>query len=202
MRIFFIVSLVSLYACGRIYFEKHNATITDGSTSNGPSCADHIQNQNEEGIDCGGVCLPCTDITSCADLKQKQPATTNGVYEVDIDGASGPLSPFQVYCEMVADGGGWTLAAKMNGANDTFRYSSTLWTDLSVLNPTQTALDSNEAKFESFNSMPFTSIRVGMQVGANTNWLVIPLSQSSLRDFFASDTPWQLLWEQHNGAHC
>ena len=32
-----------------------------------PSCFDSIQNQNEEGIDCGGACNPCQKTTNCDD---------------------------------------------------------------------------------------------------------------------------------------
>lgn len=40
----------------------------------------------------------------------------SGRYFVDPDGA-GPLLPFEVYCEMVANGGGWTLVAKAASTN-------------------------------------------------------------------------------------
>jgi len=36
------------------------------------SCSDGIRNQDEKAIDCGGVCVPCPDEESCSDGLQKQ----------------------------------------------------------------------------------------------------------------------------------
>jgi len=33
-----------------------------------PSCSDGKQNQNEKGVDCGGVCSPCRDLSQAQDL--------------------------------------------------------------------------------------------------------------------------------------
>lgn len=54
-----------------------------------PTCYDHVQNQDEEGIDCGG---PCPDCPSCYDGKQNQ-------LEEDID-CGGPCKP----CASCSDG--------------------------------------------------------------------------------------------------
>jgi len=47
--------------------------------------------------------------TSCLDLYNKG-VRTNGIYYLDVDG-TGAQVKFRGYCDMISDGGGWTLAA-------------------------------------------------------------------------------------------
>src|SRR5512140_2177274 len=50
------------------------------------------------------------------------PPVTSGLYTVDPDGA-GPKAPFQVWCDMTTDGGGWTLVGReISGGMGTFRF--------------------------------------------------------------------------------
>ena len=51
--------------------------------------------------------------TSCQQLKQVNPNLPDGVYALDIDGA-GPMMPFQAFCDMTTDGGGWIVCYQHN----------------------------------------------------------------------------------------
>lgn len=53
-----IFSLITLFLILTAYF----------IFSEGPSCADGKLNQNEKGVDCGGVCAPCQDFSSVQDI--------------------------------------------------------------------------------------------------------------------------------------
>ncbi len=46
---------------------------------------------------------------SAWEIRQADPTAADGIYWIDPDGA-GVIAPFQVYCDMATDGGGWMLA--------------------------------------------------------------------------------------------
>ena len=99
-----------------------------------PTCTDGLRNGNETGVDCGGnQCEPCgpgkgckvagdcqiaigvgcvsgTCVVgkTCAEIKARNPAATDGTYSVDPTGAGTAGSPFLVHCDMTTAGGGWT----------------------------------------------------------------------------------------------
>jgi len=74
----------------------------DGTKDNGNPCAE------------GTLCSKgtCAALSSCKEIKAKGTGNTDGVYKIDPDG-SGAVAPFKVYCDQTAQGGGWTLIAKM-----------------------------------------------------------------------------------------
>ena len=83
--------------------------------------------------DCDGIvdAIPECMAGSCKGIKAKWPATVSGVYSVDPDGAGGE-APFEVYCDMTTEGGGWTLVLKLS--KNEFCYGSGRWTDSQALN--------------------------------------------------------------------
>jgi len=70
--------------------------------------------------------------TSCKDIVNKG-YSVDGTYTIDPDGAGG-TAPFQVYCDMSTDDGGWTLAVRALAGSQAHGVSSAVGT---LSSPTQ-----------------------------------------------------------------
>jgi hypothetical protein len=116
---------------------------------------------------------------SCIARLLSQPRSPSGVYVIDPDGAGG-APPFRAFCEMVLDGGGWTLVLKVDGRQATFVHDATLWEDATTLHPESPDLDETEAKLGGYATMPFVYMRVGMLQNQATHWLILPIEGESV----------------------
>ncbi len=82
-----------------------------------PTCDDGIQNQGEQGVDCGWPCAPCAAkntqaaaLPTCTDILLNGQSQGDGIYYIDPNGGS-TADAYTTFCDMSADGGGWTLVA-------------------------------------------------------------------------------------------
>lgn len=86
---------------------------------------------------------------SAAAIKTVTGTNTNGIYWINLP----TVGPTQVYCIMdsAVDGGGWMMAMKANSTGATFNYSSTYWTAVNTLNPTDNTRNAGDAKYNTMN---------------------------------------------------
>jgi cysteine-rich repeat protein len=132
--------------------------------SKGPYCGDGML-QDADGEACDDAngdsqdgCLGnCAVPQSCAEVLAFDPAVMDGVYGFTVGDKS-----WQAWCDMTTDGGGWTLAAKVAPTNS-WQYGDPRWTNNVLLSPNQPGFDHVSAKLETWNSVPFTEIHVGME---------------------------------------
>lgn len=52
-------------------------------------------------------------LKNCSEIHYLNPSAPSGIYSIDPDG-DGPLAPMDCQCDMITDGGGWTLVLNYN----------------------------------------------------------------------------------------
>ena len=86
------------------------------------------------GFVCDGMgCVQLLSAPSCKAIRDGGGAMGDGVYSIDPDGSGGNPA-YDVYCDMTADGGGWTLLGTVSGADaDNWNVDIGLWGDANLL---------------------------------------------------------------------
>lgn len=154
-----------------------NGIVEDGCETILASSKDHCSacdNPCTGGLIC--VAATCETAPSCKSLVGRQPPLPNGVYRIDPDG-DGEETAYDAFCllDESADGGGWALAAKIDGTKTTFEYGKDIWTSPQLVNDGALALDFDEAKFAPFVRVPALEARIGFREATQaTRWRVIP----------------------------
>ncbi|XP_028408148.1 neuroendocrine convertase 2-like [Dendronephthya gigantea] len=126
---------------------------------------------------------------SCKEIKQSQSSSANGLYQISV----GQNQKTDVYCQMSSipgcSGGGWTMVMKIDGRKDTFRYSSSYWTNKYVYNDNDRGkkggFDNIEFKGQTFWKTSFNEICVVMKYGGQLRGLSFSHRASSLFSLFA-----------------
>ncbi len=131
--------------------------------------------------DCDGEVDDGVYFANCLALLEANPGAPSGVYAIDPDGAGTGIDPFEVYCDMTLDGGGWTLVIKIDGDSDLFAYDQPIWTNTDTYNEGAPDFDLTQAKLASFHTVPFTEVRVGL-IDGSLRWVTLPVSATSLYD--------------------
>jgi len=105
-------------------------TPIEGDCDDGNDCtADDACGDGQcTGTTCGELELYCSEQgcvdVDCAAILSKNPDAESGNYWIKPDG-NGPNTAFEVYCDMMTDGGGWTLVAvSSDDGQDTWTWNN------------------------------------------------------------------------------
>ncbi len=93
---------------------------------------------------------------SCAELLKKKPTASSDNYWIDPD-ASGPISAFQVWCDMKTSGGGWTMALNLDTSDGhVMWWANDLWTNSTTYGDVATPFDGDH-KSPAYSQMSATT---------------------------------------------
>lgn len=136
------------------YISPYFPLPTQSDQEAGPSATDPGQSSVSTFVAGDGL-SSATAGTSAAAIKAQTGTNIDGVYWINLP----TVGPTPVYCLMnsSANGGGWMMAMKAT-TGTTFVFTSTHWTTVTTLNPTDTTRANADAKFNTMNYFAATDI--------------------------------------------
>ncbi len=119
--------------------------------TSGNSCLQLCVDSGWQDVSCGDV--PVTAV-SCKELFDSG-VTESGIYQIYPNDLT-----LDVYCDMVTEGGGWTLIGKMTEDSAVWSKATEpdLWRTTGVLNDSDLTLDHGNSKYESYNNVEVTYV--------------------------------------------
>ena len=102
-----------------------NGVCSGGLIPNGTSC-DDSNTETIKDIYTNQICIGVIP-KSCDEIKQFNNLAASGDYILSSDGSS--ANKYITYCEMVINGGGWTLVNKLTKPNGVYNTTCTTWSN-------------------------------------------------------------------------